>query len=715
MPRRVDIAALPGMMRSLAICPEQEPDVSVDPLLNPGSVAIIGASDDAAKPASRPLRFLRAGCYRGRVYPIARRGSVLGEKAWPGLDALPERPDHAFILLSTDAALEAVADCVRLGIPAVTLLAGGFGEAGAEGESRESRLGEILAGGATRLLGPNSIGLANLNAGMVLTANAAFAEPALPRGGLFVASQSGSMIGAIMSRGAAKGLGFASLVSVGAELDLTIGEICERALDDPDVTAYMLFLETIRGADALRRFAVAAAQRGKPVVAYKLGRSEAAAELAQSHTGALAGEDDLADAFLRDCGIARVETLEGLLEAPALLARLPIRPAGARRPAVGVVTTTGGGAAMVVDQLGIRGVTVAAPSAETRTRLAASGVEPGEGRVLDLTLAGAQYPVMRAALGVMRASPEFDLVIAVAGSSARFQPDIAVRPVIDAMQEPGAPLASFCVPEATDALAALAGAGVPSFRTPEACADAIAAAFARRKPRVLTLAVLRPCRERALDEWEAYQILDRAGVAHAPAIALTMAECAHADLPFDWPVAVKALDARLPHKSDVGGVMLGIASREALVGAAASIATSVARHRPGLVLERVLVQAMAPSLGEALVGYRHDPQVGPVVLVAAGGVMTELIRDRSVRPAPVDRAMAEEMIGEVRALQALSGFRGRARGDLAALADIVVAMSRLTLLPGSAVIECEANPVLIRAEGEGAVAVDALIRVVDPG
>src|SRR5690606_21622581 len=184
----------------------------------------------------------------------------------------------------------------------------------------------------------------------------------LPVGGIFVGSHSGSLIGALVSRGKERGLGFAGLVSVGGESDLSIGEICAATLDDPQVTSYMLFIETMRHADQLRAFAMAAAQRGKPVAAYKLGRSSEAAELAVSHTGALAGEDDVADAFLRDCGIARVETLEGLLEAPTLLHRLPIRPAGARKPRVGVVTTTGGGAAMVVDQLGIRGVAVEAPS-----------------------------------------------------------------------------------------------------------------------------------------------------------------------------------------------------------------------------------------------------------------------------------------------------------------------------------------------------------------
>ncbi|MBP0491799.1 acetate--CoA ligase family protein [Pararoseomonas indoligenes] len=677
-------------------------------LLSPRSIAIVGASDDITKTASRPLRFLRAGGFAGTVYPIARRETVMGEQAFPSLSALPECPDHAFVLLPTEGAMAAVAECARLGIPAVTVLAGGFSEAGPEGAAREDALRESLRGTGTRLLGPNSIGLVNLHHRMVLTANAAFAEPDLPLGGAFVASQSGSMIGAILSRGRGRGLGFAGLVSVGAEVDLDLGSICAATLDDPRITSYLLFLETLRGASALRDFAAGAAARGKPVVAYKLGRSTEAAELAVSHTGALAGEDDVADAFLRDCGIARVDTLESLLEAPALLRRLPIRKAGARKPVVGVVTTTGGGAAMVVDGLGMRGVSVEGPAEATRARLAAAGIDPGHGRILDLTLAGVRPEVMGAALDALLAAPEYDLVVAVAGSSSRFQPELAVQPVLEAARG-SAHIASFCVPEAPQAIAMLAEAGVPVFRTPEACADAIAAAFARREPRPAAAPIPAGGEGRMLDEAEAYELLAALGVPHAPCVALPAASAGREELPFPYPVAVKVLHPDILHKSDLGGVVLGVASDAALAEAAGRIVESVAAHRPGLGADRVLVQAMTKPLGEVLVGYRRDPQVGPIILLAAGGVLTEIYRDRSVRLAPVDHGAAREMIAEVRALRALEGYRGRPPGDMEALAAAIVAISRLA--ERGDVVECEINPLMVLAEGRGVMAVDAVIRL----
>lgn len=671
-------------------------------LLTPDSVALVGASDDLTKTASRPLRFLRQGGFAGTIYPVARRATVLGETAWPNLDALPTRPDHAFILLPTDAAIDAVADCVRLGISTVTVLAGGFAEAGPEGAVKQDRLESLIRGSGTRLLGPSSLGMANLHHRLVLTANAAFAEPDLPLGGLFVASQSGSMIGALASRGKARGIGFACLVSVGGEADLGVGEICAASLDDPNVTAYLLFLETIRDGAALRDFAAGAADRGKPVLAYKLGRSAAAAELAQSHTGALAGEDDVADAFLRDCGIARVDTLEALLEAPALLRRLPIRRSGARPPVVGIVTTTGGGAAMVVDQLGIRGIDVQGPGAATSARLAASGIEAGHGRILDLTLAGTRYDVMKTALDAMLADPAFDLVVAVAGSSARFQPELAVRPVIDSAGD-GARLAAFLVPEAPDALRSLADAGVPAFRTPEACADAIAAALRRRVPKRYDGAAIGPDSPGQLvDELAAYRVLADLGIAHAPCAAFT-----GADPGIAFPVAVKLLSDRVAHKSDIGGVVLGVADVAGLTGAAAEIRAAVNAALPDHGEPRVLVQQMATGVGEALLGYRIDPQAGPIIVLAAGGTATELYCDRSIRLAPVDLATAHEMIGEVKGFAALRGFRGRPPGDLDALAAAVAALSQLAVHPGRRVVECEINPLIVRRAGQGVVAVDA--------
>ncbi len=698
------------------------------PLFAPRSVAIVGQSDDAGKTAGRPLKFLRQIGYAGRVYPInPRREQVLGERAWPSLSALPEVPDHAYIVTPTEAAIDAVEECGRLGMRVATVLADGFAEAGAQGVAREARLRDICARTGIRIVGPSSLGVVDLRSKTMLTANAAFDQADLPVGRIFVASHSGGMIGALASRGNARGLGFAGLVSVGNEIDLSLGEICEAMIEDPDVDAYMLFLETMRHADALRRLAVNAAARGKPVIAYKLGRSAAARELAISHTGALAGEDDIADVFLKSCGIVRVDTLEGLIEGALLVVRVPVAVPGTGRMNVGVVTTTAGGATMVVDPLASRGVNIQAASTATLARLAAAGIEVKPARIVDLTVAGARYDAMKSALDILLAAPEFDLVLAVVGSSARTYPHATVRPIIECA---GAkkPLAAFLVPEAPEALAALSRAGVPNFRTPEACADAIAAALAHRPPLpiaggrlgragadlkpVPTTGDVAPDRTsgRILDELASSALLDRLGIARAPAVALDADTSRPPDLPFPYPVAAKVLSAEIAHKTDVGGVALGIADGAALLAEIQEMRARVRARMPGGRFERVLVQPMILGLGEVLIGYRVDRDVGPLIMLAAGGVLAEIERDRSLRLAPVDLATAREMIGQVRSLIALSGYRGKPRGDLEALACAIVALSQLA--HDASIAEAEINPLIVRPAGDGVIAVDALVRLV---
>jgi acetate---CoA ligase (ADP-forming) len=677
-----------------------------DALVRPRSVALVGASDTAGKATARPLEYLERCRWRGVMYPVNPvRETVAGHRAWPTVLELPHVPDHVYVMTAADGAVDVVEQCVGRGVPVVSMMSDGFVETDSAGAQRRRRLRDILAGSGTRLLGPSSLGVATIGDGLMLTANAAFADPDVRPGGVFVASQSGSAIGALASRGTEMGIGFRSLVSTGNELDLTLGEICHAAVDDPQVTSFALFLENIAGADDLREFAVAAAEAHKPVVAYKLGRSEAGARLAVSHTGALAGDDAVADALLADLGIARVDTFEALLEGQHLARDVDLQVAQ-RKPRVGVLSTTGGGGAMVVDCLAIRGADLPGPSPQTISRLAAFGVQTGSGALIDLTLAGTRYDVMKGALDIVLSAPEFDVVVAVPGSSARFHPDLAVKPIVECA---GAdkPLAAFVVPSAPDALRLLRENGVSAFRTPEACADAIVALFGRRRP------AARPRRavpvtgpSELLDEASSYAVL-RAGGVRPARHAVVAADELPLELPVPGPVAVKLLSAEIPHKSDVGGVVLGVRDAAGLRAAVDAIRTAVGSRA---LVDRILVQTMADGLGEALVGLRRDEHAGPIVVVAAGGLLAELYRDRSVRTAPVDLPTARGMVAEVIAFQALTGYRNGRRGDLEALALAVVAISELADAPGPAILEAEVNPLLILPKGEGVVAVDALVR-----
>lgn len=681
-------------------------------LLRPRSIALVGVSDDVGKTAGRPLRFLRNANFEHAVFPVnPTRDTVQGEKSYASVSQLPQVPDHVFILTGAERALDTLEDCGRLGVPVATLLAGGFSEAGEKGMENDRRLQDITARYPMRVLGPSSIGIANLHHNLVLTANAAFAETDLPRGGIFVGSHSGSLIGALASKGKTRGVGFAGLVSVGGESDLSIGEICSATLDDPNVTSYLLFLETLNHADHLRDFAIEAALRGKPVAAYKLGRTAQAAELTVSHTGALAGSDEVADTFLRECGIARISSFDGLLEISTLLEK--IRPQVRSRPAtVGVVTTTGGGAAMAVDQIALGGVDIAEPSEATRKRLADVGIDVPHGTIVDLTLAGTRYEVMKAALDVLLEAPEFDLVLATVGSSARFNPELAVRPIIDVSRVHEKPLAAYIVPEAPDAVRALVAAGVPAFATPEICGECISAAFNRKPPRIAASTPATPVQsaDRVLSEADAYAMMAAAGIVHAPFLILEPGQ-PFCELGFGYPVVAKVLHEQIAHKSDLGGVVVSIPDKAALAIAMEQIKKAVEGHRRDLAVDRILVQPMMRGVGEMLIGIRRDPQVGPLVVLAAGGVFAELYRDTSMRIAPVDHPTALAMIDEVRASQLLKGYRGGVKGDIDALAHAIAAFSDLAISSTPTILEAEINPIIVLPDGEGVVAVDGLFRI----
>lgn len=680
-------------------------------LINPRSVALYGASEDTTKMGGRPVQFLKRSGFSGRVYPINPKCDLIqGLRAYPSISSLPEAPDHVYVLTPTETVMDAVRECAAHGVKLVSVLASGFSESGPEGLAREQALKELAHKTGIRILGPSSLGTVNPRSGLMLTANAAFAEPDMPMGNVFVASHSGSMIGSLVSRGKARGVGFAGLISVGSEVDLSIGEICHATLDDPGIEGYLLFLESMRHGAELQRFAREAASRGKPVIAYKLGRSAVAAEMATTHTGALAGEDDIADAFLKDLGVARVEMIESLLEAFPLARRVLLpTPAAVTPHRVGVVTTTGGGAAMVVDQLSVRGVEVGLPSKATLAKLKEANIPGSAGRVLDLTLAGTKYEVMKSALDILLEAPEFDLVIAVVGSSARFQPHLAVKPILDSAGHIK-PLIAALIPDAPQALAQLTQAGVPCFRTPESCADVVASVLARRVPGELACTLVNTGSTTTLSEVQAYKVLDVLKVPHAPVHLLPLEGSKTLKIPFGYPVAVKVCSPDIPHKTEVDGVVLGVRNEQELSAALAVLRGNLARKAPaGVCCDGVLVQPMMCGLAEVLVGYRIDREAGPIIMLAAGGIWAELARDRIIRLAPVSIETAWEMIHEVKALKSVTGLRGKPKGDLSALAKAISDLSQLAVRPDLGVLEAEVNPMMVLGEGQGVLAVDALM------
>jgi acyl-CoA synthetase (NDP forming) len=677
-------------------------------------VALVGASADPQKNTGRPQRFLARHGFTGRVLPInPLRERVQGIPAHASVAVAPGPVDHALVMVPAERVPAVIEDCARAGVTVATVYSDGFADLGtAEGRARQDALVALARDAGVRLVGPNSMGVMNFDAGLTLSVNAVLEMPEIRSGRLSVISQSGSILGSLLSRGAARGFGFSKMVSIGNESDLSVGEVMDLLVDDGETGAVVLFLESLRGADAMAAAARRAAAVGKPVVAYKLGRSALGQRLAATHSGAMTGDSQVADAFFRAHGIVRVSLFEALLETPPLLA------AGARRRGrqVAVMTTTGGGAATVVDRLGELGVeTVPAPDG-LAGRLSQQGIAVTGKPIVDLTMAGARRAVFADALQALLDDPASEAVVVVVGSSGQFHPQLTVEPIAAAARR-GKPLAVYIVPEAPASLALLAEHGIAAFRTPESCADAVAALLAWRMPvptaagaeacgaqREAVLRALRAGGEGGFDEARAGAVFAALGVPVAPGrVVVPDGELAG----LDYPVAVKLLSRDVTHKTELGGVALDVADADGVRAAMAAIARSA--QAQGVHAERFLVQSMRRGLGEAVVGFRRDPEVGPLVSVGLGGRLAEIHRDVVVCLAPVDLTVAREMISQVKGFAPLRGFRGLPEGDLEALARAVVAVSRLARIDAPAVLEAEINPLLVGAAGEGVHAVDAVV------
>ena len=688
-------------------------------LFEPRRIALIGASADEKKTTSRPQRFLLKHGFRGEILPVnPGRSEIFGARAYKNLDAIEGEIDHAYILLNGRDAVDALAACARRGVRVASILAGGFADGGAAGASMQDDLTRIVRETGIRLVGPNSIGTVSSDPPMALTANAAFAVDRLRAGNWALVSQSGSLIGALLSRADARGIGFSRLISVGNEVDLAVGEIADLMVDDPKTKAILLFMETLRDGERLARAARRAHAAGKPVIAYKLGRSDIGQELAKSHTGAIAGSDATFDAFCRRHGIARVSMFESLIDVPALLVDRP--PAKGKR--VAVATTTGGGAAMVVDSMAMAGLDIADPPQVLVDWLKPLGIAAGEGKLVDLTLAGAKPEIVAGTIERLLADENNDAAIFVVGSSAQFNPELAVEPLLR-FAGSAKPFAVSLTPSAEKSLALLTAAGVPAFRHPESCAEAMAICLLRQPPQPVpampdpsraALDALEAGRASGFDERRATDFFSALGVPVANSMAVPDAKrIVSVVTEMGGPVVLKILSPDIAHKTEAGGVALGLADGQVAAVAAREMEKRVRAHAPQARLEGFLIQKMERGLAEVILGFRRDPLVGPTITVGLGGVLAEIYKDASTRIAPVDEAEAAEMIAEVKGLAVVRGYRNLPAGDVAALGRAIAAFSQLAHASFADVAEAEINPVLVKRAGEGVVAVDGLVVLKD--
>jgi acyl-CoA synthetase (NDP forming) len=687
---------------------------SIARLLSPASVAVIGASGDARKTSGRPIAFLRKHGFEGRLYPVnPRYEEIDGLRCYPSVAALPEVPDVAIILLGPERANQAVADLAARGCPAAIVLAGGYGETGAAGAQRQEAL--KAARGSMRILGPNTIGLVNLTDRVTLSASGALDMDELLAGRVAVVSQSGGILGALLSRGVAAGIGFSKLISTSNEVDLDVADFVDHLADDPATSVIALYLEGLRDSEKFSRAARKARHAGKPVVVYKVGRSEAGAHAANSHTGALAGSDDLYSAYFKQLGVIRADTFADLLDIPFALASGRAMQ-GTR---VAILTSTGGAGTLIADNLGMSGFHTPEPGTQTAERL--RGLDIGDQAVLDrnpidLTLAGLQPDVMRSAIGILLDSDDYDAVVSVVGSSGVAQPHLMADAIQDSLASSEKPVLAYISPHAPAAARRINGSGGVAFTAPESCASALRALVmrARMNPASETSAAPPAAHVTAealpsghLDEARSKRLYAGFGIPVTREYVVNNGHDAEqVAKTLGGHVVLKVLSERIPHKSEVGGVALHL-SADTISDRLERMRDEVGGH-VGFVPTSFLIQEMMTGGQELILGFHRDPQLGPALLLGMGGVTAELFKDTTLRLLPVDEEQAREMLSELKTYPLLQGFRGRPKADIDAAAKCIVAFSQMAMALGDRLVEAEINPLLVRSAGQGVVALDGL-------
>jgi acetate---CoA ligase (ADP-forming) len=677
-------------------------------LFNPGKVAIVGASADASKTGGRPVGYLLKHGFSGKIWPINPKvDEISGLRCYPSVAALTEAPDVAIVLLGADRAHLAVRDLAERGTKLAIVLASGFGEAGEVGEGRQRLLRE--AAGPMRILGPNTIGAMNLHSRILLSASGALEGEDLVAGGISLASQSGGILGSLLSRAAARGIGFAKLASTGNETDIDIADLIEFYARDNETKVITVYVEGIRSVEKFRDAARLAHEAGKPVVVFKVGRSEFGARAAVSHTGAMAGEDRVYDALFRQCGVIRADTFGDLLDIPAMLAT-GRRMAGRR---VAVLTSTGGAGSLVADSCGLAGLELPLLDDGTADRLTEllKADEPMKGNPVDVTLAGVQPKILTAATEALLAST-IDGVVVIIGSSALAQPEIAAGAIRNGAAKSDKPIIAYVSPDAPHIVRELNLQGIPAYAAPETCAVALKAAMPVKPPATAAGPAPVPAppanlRTGTLNEVEARNLFAHYGLAGAEQqIVRTDAEAESAARAMGGQVVLKVLSQAIPHKSDVGGVAVGLTA-ESIGSALNDMAARLAAQ--GLPEpEGYLVQKMLSGGVELILGLRRDPQLGPLVLLGTGGTLAELVEDSAIRLLPIAEVDAHEMVDELRMARILKGYRGSAPYDIEALVQAILALARMGESLGARLSEAEINPLFVMPRGGGVAAADGL-------
>ena len=696
------------------------------PLLAPASIAIVGASRQPGTIGHEIVASLVRCGFTGALYPVnPKAGSICSVPAFPDIEAIPVRVDHAIIVVPKELVQGVVEGCARKGIAGIVVISSGFREIGGEGIERERRLTELVRSSDMRMIGPNCMGV--LNSNPAISMNGTFAPALPPYGKLGFVSQSGAMGLSVLDYAREFGIGISQFVSIGNKPDVSGNDLLLAWEDEPDVEAILMYVENFGNPGKFLQIASRITKR-KPIIVVKSGRSRAGARAASSHTGALAASDAAVDALLAQAGVLRAGSIEELFDlAMGFSVQHPPR---SRRTVV--LTNAGGPGILAADACEANGLELPDLAPATVARLAP--LFPPEASIrnpLDM-IASATPQGYRAALGALLDDPAIDAAVAIfVPPLGVTQEDVSLAIASVAQQHQdktvfGVLMGHKGLPQGK---ATLHEAGIPAYLFPESAARALAAMCRWREWQERPAPVAeqipvdvegaRRLVERALSEGrtrlseaEALELLDCYGIPVAQGdLAGTADAAVQLAEGMGYPVVLKIVAPAILHKTEVGGVRVNLTDAAEVIKAFEQIMQGARAAQPDAVITGVLVQPMVQSGRELIVGMTRDPVFGPLVMYGLGGILVEVLRDVVFRIAPFGREEARRMMAEIRGAKLLGSVRGSPPADHVAVEDVLVRVARL-VSDRPEIAELDVNPLMAMAAG--ALAADARVLLTGP-
>jgi acetate---CoA ligase (ADP-forming) len=700
------------------------PPTGLDELFRPSSVAVIGASNKPGKVGAILFRNILQAGFRGVAYPVNPTAkSVSGVRAYPSIAELPESPELGIVITPAPTVPDVVDELGKRGTKGVVIISAGFREVGEAGAALEAEVVRRAQRYRMSLVGPNCFGVLNTNAEVSL--NATFSENLPPPGNIAFVSQSGALCAGILAYGVAERIGFSRFVSVGNRAGVDENDLLRSLGNDPATKVILLYVESLANG---RRFLEVAREvtEQKPVLVIKSGRTPAGEAAARSHTGSLAqsGRDQLYDSLFAQSGVLRADTLGDLFRSAKIFSTGLVVDG----PGIAILTNSGGPGIVAADAAIRHGLELPLPSPASRTVLAsrltsiASIANP-----LDMT-ADTTPDRVRDTLGTLLGAPDVAASLVIATPAGALTGPEFARALIDVRATTSKPIVAclFGVTDLSSDVTFLESHGVPTYTFPEEAVEALGSLARyhawRNRPRAevrtfpvdrdlvaKTLAAARAGGASVLPEYAARSLLSAYGIPFAATrSATTVEDAVRAAGEIGYPVVLKVASPDISHKTDVGGVAVGIEDPDGLRSAWDRMQHALREKAPRARITGFELESQVVGGKEVIIGVQRDPSFGPVVVFGLGGIYVEVLRDVTFRLAPLRPLSAERMIQSVKSFALLRGVRGEPPSDLAALEEALQRVSQLAVEVPE-ISEMDINPLIVRAEGKGAVAVDARV------